>query len=323
CSLYRVLETRGDLSPPPLSGGGQGGGTRYLLRDAVNIAPAQEDFARRYSDHTAIWEQALQRLQRNRIGFAIEQRHDDSRVCDVEIDVRGGETFSWNARPTVFDGIDTTAFLGCSEQGTRHWQLVYLEPAALGIARIRQALVSVPRDLVLRIALVVSPGQHDFARTHEAAEIVDVPARFVVHHASAQPNHLGDTKIFAKQVFNLCAIQVWIAVWIEQAFFGGKQRAFAVDVNCTTLQHERRTVAVAALDLEHFARHQIVLIPGKIQPSVQPSPCIEDPVDATDLAGIVHHERRSDIAHPRIVARQLHDANRIREHGARIHVLFA
>src|SRR5690606_41711101 len=76
-----------------------------------------------YSDHTAIWEQALQRLQRNRIGFAIEQRHDDSRVCDVEIDVRGGETFSWNARPTVFDGIDTTAFLGCrSEEHTSELQ---------------------------------------------------------------------------------------------------------------------------------------------------------------------------------------------------------
>ena len=72
---------------------------------------------------------------------------------------------------------------------------------------------------------------------------------------------LLDAEILVQQDFELARVQVRIAIRIQQALLGRDQRAFAVDVDRAAFEHERRAIAVAAFDLQHLARNEIVLVP--------------------------------------------------------------
>ena len=191
------------------------------------------------------------------------------------------------------------------------------------IARTHQPLIGILRNAVLRIALVVRPREHHFAGPRETAQVVDVPVRLVVDDAFAQPDDAGDAQVFVQQDLHLTRVELRIAVRVQQALLGGEQRALAVDVNRTAFQHERRAIAVAAFDLQHLARDQVVLVPRKVEAVAQSAPGVEQPVDAAHGALVVHDERRTDVPHPRIVARHLHDADRVRQHRPRVHELRA
>ena len=102
---------------------------------------------------------------------------------------------------------------------------------------------------VVGILGVVGPGQQHLARAHEAAEIIHVPVRFIVEQAMRQPDHLVDRQVVGQHAFDFFAAQVGVAVSIEQAFLGGDQRAFAVDMNRAAFKHEAfGAVAIATLD---------------------------------------------------------------------------
>src|SRR5690606_10723403 len=152
-------------------------------------------------------------------------------------------------------------------------------------------------------------------------EVVDMPARLVIDDSFSEPDDAGYAEVFVQQYLELSLVEMRIAVRIEQALFGRDERALPVDVDCAAFEHERRAIAIASFYFEHLARDEIVLIPGKVEARAQAAPGVEHPIDAAHLTRIVDDERRTDISHPSIVARELYDSNRIGQHRARIDVL--
>ena len=71
---------------------------RLLLRDAVDVAAAEQDLARRHANDLAAREQLRERGLGRAVGPRIEQRHHDVPVRDVEIHVRAGEPVACAAR---------------------------------------------------------------------------------------------------------------------------------------------------------------------------------------------------------------------------------
>src|SRR6266704_6913465 len=167
-----------------------------------------------------------------------------------------------------------------------------LEAAPMRVACILQTVPGIERNRVLDIALVVCPSQNDFPGPHEARQVVDVAVGLVIEHALAQPDHLADTEIGAQVVLDLLAAQGWITVGIEQAFFGDQYRALAIDMQGAPFIDDGRPVSLAALDLENLARHQLILVPGEVEATVQTAPGIEVPVDTSDSTTPVDHKRR-------------------------------
>ena len=155
---------------------------------------------------------------------------------------------------------------------------------------------------MLRVARVIGPGQRHLARGDEAGEVVDVAVGLVVEDPLAQPQHGRRTGVGTEQGLDLPATEMGVAVGIEQALLGDEQRALAIGVDRPTLADHRRAVPIEPLDLEDLARDGIVLIPGVVEPAPMPTPGVEHPVDAADLATIAHDAGRADITHPGVVA---------------------
>ncbi|MNN05713.1 hypothetical protein D3C81_1184810 [compost metagenome] len=133
---------------------------------------------------------------------------------------------------------------------------------------------------------------------------------FVVEQAIRQPDDFIHSQVRTQHRFDFCAIHVRVAIAVEQAFFGGDQGAFAVDVNRTAFQHEAfGAVARAALDLEDLAADLRVTVPRRIQAAVKTAPGIEVPVHATDFATVVDDEGRTGVANPGVVAGHFHHTN--------------
>jgi hypothetical protein len=79
---------------------------------------------------------------------------------------------------------------------------------------------------------------------------------------------------------------VRVAVAIKQAFAGGDQRTFAINMNRTAFQHKTfGVVARRALDFEDLAAHLLIAVPREVQPAVKPAPGVEVPVHAAYFAG--------------------------------------
>ena len=138
-------------------------------------------------------------------------------------------------------------------------------------------------------------------------------ARLVVHDSVAEPDHAVDPEMVTQPALDLGSRQRRVAVRVQQALLGGEHRAFAVDVDRSTFEHERRPVADVAVVIEHPRGDRVVLVPRV----VEPAPRVEQPVDPTSVALGVDDERRPDVAHPRVVARHRHHLDRVRERGAR------
>ena len=132
----------------------------------------------------------------------------------------------------------------------------------------------------------------------------------VAEQAVRQPDHRLHRQMLAQHSFDLCAVQVRIAVGVEQAFLGGQQRALAVHVNGAAFQHEAgRDVAGATLDAQHLAGHLAVALPGPVQATVEAAPGVEVPVHAAHFAVAVDDEGRAGVAYPGVIAAHLHQAD--------------
>jgi hypothetical protein len=168
-------------------------------------------------------------------------------------------------------------------------------------------------DLVLRIGLVLGPGQQHHPRPREAGEVVDVAVGLVPEYAAPEPQHLLGAEVVEQLPFDLLAGELRVAVGVEQALFGGEHGPLAVDVDRAALEHDRSPVPIGALDLEDLAGDPVVAVPGEIEAALEPAPGVEDPVDAAPAAFAADHEGRPRVAHPGVVGGELDDPDRGRE----------
>ena len=172
------------------------------------------------------------------------------------------------------------------------------------------------------MVLVLRPDARDLAGRDEARDIVNVPVRLIRVDAVLDPQHLLAAKVVAKHLLDLFFALVGVAAFRQQTHLGRQHRTFAVDVNGAALEHEALgAVAVHIRDLADLARDLVVLVPGEIQPVDEPAPGVELPVHRAKTALVVHKERRPAVAHPRVVALELHDADIFGELGARVLIL--
>ena len=187
---------------------------------------------------------------------------------------------------------------------------MYHQLASLGVAAFFQHAEGGLAAQVVRVVLVVGPGQQHLAGTHVAAEVVDVAVGLVVVEAVRQPDDALHRKVVAQGPLDLRLAQVRVAVVVEQAFLGGDQRAFAVDVDRAALEDEVvGAVAGAPFDLEDLACHLVIALPGEVQAAFEAAPGVEAPVDAAYIALVVDDEGRAGVADPGIVAADFHDAD--------------
>ena len=133
---------------------------------------------------------------------------------------------------------------------------------------------------------------------------------FIVVQAIGQPDDLIHSQLRAQHAFNLFTGQVRVTVAVQQAFAGGDQCAFTINVDRTAFQHKTfGVVARRALDFEDLAAHLLIAVPREVQPAVKPAPGVEVPVHAAHFAGVVDHERRPAVAHPGVIVGKLDHAD--------------
>src|SRR5690606_29017221 len=199
-------------------------------------------------------------------------------------------------------------FSGINGAGDRY--LVDRQCTSLGIKRVFEYIPGGATAWIVRILRIVGPGQQHLAGTHEAAKIVDVPIGFVVVQAFRQPDDLVDCQMLAEQRLDLSTVQVRVAVWVEQAFFGGDQCALTINVNGATFQHEvGGAVTILALNLQNLLGDLLVAVPGCIQTAVEAAPGVEIPMHTAHVALGIAYERWPSIAYPGIVTAEFYNAD--------------
>jgi hypothetical protein len=169
---------------------------------------------------------------------------------------------------------------------------------------------------VLRVGAIVAPCEHHDTGAHEAGEVVDVAVRLVVDDAAPEPDDALGAEVVAQHALDLAARKRGVAVGVEQALFCCQHSALAVDVDRAALEHDRCAVALDAFDFEHLLRDAFVAVPLCVEAILASTPRVELPIDAAHAPGRVDNERRPDVAHPRVVARQLEHPDPRREHRA-------
>ena len=106
-----------------------------------------------------------------------------------------------------------------------------------------QALAVLGQRPVIDVLGIVLATQDDRAGLYEAAHVIHVAVRIVPRDPLAEPERVRDAEGIAKDGLELQAGQPGIPglhFRIEQAFFRGEQRAAAVHVDTTTLEHDLR-----------------------------------------------------------------------------------
>ena len=169
-----------------------------------------------------------------------------------------------------------------------------------------------------RVGLVVGPGQQHDTRRHEAREVVDVTVGLVVREPPGQPDHSLGGEMVVQRLLDLRPRQRRIAVGIQQALFRGDDGSLPVSVDRAALQHDRRSVAVGAFDLQDLLSHAFVAIPRRVEAAFQAPPRVETPVHAATAPVTIDDERRARVAHPRVVRGDLHHPHRRRESRAAV-----
>ena len=286
------------------------------MRDAVDVAAAEQNLARRHADDLATRKCFAQHGKRRRILFAIEQRHHHATVGDVEVHVTRRQALAGAPTFRVHVFAHPGGLAGGAAQRPGHRQAVHAKALATRIALIHQTRIRIGGDPILRIARVIATGEQHHAGRRETREVVDVTVGLVAEHAVAEPHDLARAGIGEQQRFDAFATEPGIAIRIEQTLLRHEQSARTVAVDGPTLAHHGRAIASESFDLEYFARDLLVAIPGRIQTAVETTPGIEAPIYATYLAPTIEDAGRPDVAHPRIIARELDDADRRIEHRA-------
>jgi len=78
---------------------------------------------------------------------------------------------------------------------------------------------------MLGIAPTIGPREAHFARAHETREIVDVPVGLIVEHSVAEPDDVAHAQVVAQLPLDVAALEVRIAIGVQQAFLGDQRRA--------------------------------------------------------------------------------------------------
>jgi hypothetical protein len=171
---------------------------------------------------------------------------------------------------------------------------------------------------MLRVARVIGPRERDDAGLHEAGEVVDVAAGLVFDDPVPQPDDDAHSQVVAQISFDLGLRESRIAIRIQQALFGDESGTLAVHMNRAAFVDERRAITRAAFDLEHLLRDLVVLVPREVQTAREAAPGVEAPVNAAPRSRLAGDERRSDVAHPGVVVRDLDDPDRRGKQRARV-----
>jgi len=276
---------------------------RNLLGDAVDVAAAEQDLARGDADEIALGEATADDIGGLVVAARVEQREDDARGADVEVDVRrwrGDRRLGAASVPATASTPDASSTVIVTSLGSGSSTTSSERPASVG--RGLQSPQRVARDLVPRVRRVVGPAEQHDAGTHETGEVVDMAVGLASSHSPRpEPQNLLGSEVLAQRALDLPTRERRVAAGAEQALFGVITVPSPSDVDRAALEHERRTVARGAFDLEHLGGGAIVAVPREVQPAIEASPRVEVPVDAAQAAAVVEHERRPDVAHPRVV----------------------
>ena len=289
--------------PPPAGGATR---RRNLLRDAMDVAAAEQDLARRHADHPPL------------AGTRAGARAAPPRRCAHRAAASRCRRWRCRSSRSCRPAAGRRAARGCRRRaatpaasrrvmcsGPGHRQLVHLQPPAARIARGLSRCDASLRHAVLRIAPVVGQCRHTTPGRTKQARLSMWPA--VSSSTTPSPSQMTcRTPRYARSAARSGRGRARVAVGVQQALLGHEQRALAVDVDRAALVHERRAIAVQALDLEHLARHGIVVVPGAVrcppQALKRQSTPRRTPRASTTNGG-------TDVAHPGIVARDLHHAH--------------
>jgi hypothetical protein len=145
-------------------------------------------------------------------------------------------------------------------------------------------------NLVLRIAPVVGPCQHDFARAVNAQKIADVPIGLVEMHALAEPDD-GPRQIGGAAALDLRARRQ-VGDWDSAGIPRDGVSALPVHVDCAPRARKARD-AVPPLDLQHFcatasSRSTEIKLPPSSRPGVEHPRRECRPVDEVGPTSRIH-----------------------------------
>lgn len=134
--------------------------------------------------------------------------------------------------------------------------------------------------------------------------------------AVPQPDDLFAPQIAAELFLDIPAAQLRVPARGQQAHLRGQHSALAVHMDGSALQHKIvGAVAVHPLQLADFPGHQVVLVPGEVQPVMQAAPGVEGPVHRPQVPLIVFHKGGAAVPDPGIVAGHLHHPDVLRQPG--------
>src|SRR5256886_7302730 len=133
--------------------------TLFRSRDAVDVAAAQEDLARRHAHHAARREQALQASCRGAVGACIEQRHDDAAVGDVEVNIARREPLPGDALPGALVGDDPGGLTGAKRRRAGIRKPPPLDPTPPGTPPALQTPPGFEENPDLRVPPAISPAE--------------------------------------------------------------------------------------------------------------------------------------------------------------------
>ena len=139
----------------------------------------------------------------------------------------------------------------------------------------------------------------------EAGEIVNVSMSIVSGDAAFQPENIRYAKIIAEELFVIAFFEAGIAFLNPalQAFFGGEERAAAVDVDGAALENDAAAIVRRQKD---FAAESFVGACDGLRVLLMVwifCPAIKKKMIEGDSAGIVCNADRTGVAHPAPVRR--------------------
>src|SRR6267378_8331313 len=165
-----------DLIPCTLARWSSRGKSRLLLRETVERAEAPDEITGVDSYDGTVWEAFPEDAERHAILRIVEGGDEHGGIRDVEIRVARRQARAVEIQRRGHGQIDDV-------DGR-----TVLEPHSL------QPFTVLGQGSVVRVVRVVLAAQHDGARVHEAAQIVDMTVRVVPGDSQAEPQHGQDRK---------------------------------------------------------------------------------------------------------------------------------
>src|SRR5262245_1361239 len=146
--------------------------------------------------------------------------NQDRFVSDVEISVASGQTLILE--------IDRP----------RHWQFYDSQRLAVLIFHPQQAFVVIDQNSVIFVPGIVFDHCDDRVRRDEPRQVINVPIGVVADYTVAQPQDVRGPEVVFQILLDLFAVEMRVAVGIEQAGLGRDERAAPVDIQRTAFHYD-------------------------------------------------------------------------------------